>query len=335
MLPLLTEPAEQIDIHLRCGEVLLLGRYDEAEAAYRRALSLAERSGDAAASARCQHALGELFHLRGDNDTALTWLGQACAGWQALGRAEELGRTLEKTGGALCRKGAYAAAEQAGSESLALARTAEDRAYVLNVLGAVAASQGDTARARELLEEALAQFRQAGHKWGAATAIGNLGGLALEQHDYVAARAFTEEGLVRFREIGAKQGMGFSLQNLGMVAYGQGDYRAARAWFAESLALCREIGDKVFTVYDLIGLAGVAAEPGEDRRRAAQLAGAAEALRAATGLTLEPFDRGVYERAVAAAQASLGEEAFAAAFAAGQAMTLDEAVAYALGEDIR
>ena len=117
------------------------------------------------------------------------------------------------------------------------------------------------------------------------------------------------------------------------MAYGQGDYAAARASYAESLTLCREIGDKMFIVYDLLGLAGVAAEPGEDMRRAAQLAGAAEALRAAIGLTVEPFERGIYERAVAAAQAALGEEAFAAAFAAGQRMTLDEAVAYALGEE--
>jgi hypothetical protein len=35
---------------------------------------------------------------------------------------------------------------------------------------------------------------------------------------------------------------------------------------------------------------------------------------------------------VAAARAALGEEAWAAAFAAGQALTLEEAIAEALGE---
>ena len=334
LLPLLAEPAEQIDIHLRRGEVLLMGQWDEAEAAYRSALSLAEQSGDAAAIARCQYALGELFVLRGDCDTGLAWLGQARAGWQALGAAEELGRTLARTGSALWRKGEYAAAEQVLSEGLALARTAQDRAYALNVLGNVADDQGDMARARALTEEALAQFRQAGHKWGAAAAISNLGYYALCQHDYAAARPFLEEALVRCREIGDKQGMGAVLQNLGLVAHGQGDYAGARASYAEGLALCREIGDKVFIVYDLIGLAGVAAESGEDMRRAAQLAGAAEALRAAISMTLEPFERSIYERAVAAAQAGLGEEAFSAAFAAGQRMTMDEAVAYTLGEDV-
>lgn len=37
-----------------------------------------------------------------------------------------------------------------------------------------------------------------------------------------------------------------------------------------------------------------------------------------------------YERSVAVARATLGDEAFEAAYAKGQAMSLEEAVAYAL-----
>jgi hypothetical protein len=39
-----------------------------------------------------------------------------------------------------------------------------------------------------------------------------------------------------------------------------------------------------------------------------------------------------YERTVAAGRAALGEAAFAAAWAEGRAMSLDEAVEYALGD---
>jgi hypothetical protein len=45
-----------------------------------------------------------------------------------------------------------------------------------------------------------------------------------------------------------------------------------------------------------------------------------------------PVDKDDYERDVALARAQLGEEAFAAAWAEGQAMSLEEAIAYALGE---
>jgi len=49
------------------------------------------------------------------------------------------------------------------------------------------------------------------------------------------------------------------------------------------------------------------------------------------GLRLEPADRADFGRNVASALASLGEEAFAAAWAQGKAMTLDEAVQEASG----
>jgi hypothetical protein len=47
---------------------------------------------------------------------------------------------------------------------------------------------------------------------------------------------------------------------------------------------------------------------------------------------MAPPDRPVVDRAVAATRRSLGEEAFAAAWAEGRAMTLEQALAYALDE---
>jgi hypothetical protein len=43
-------------------------------------------------------------------------------------------------------------------------------------------------------------------------------------------------------------------------------------------------------------------------------------------------DRSLYERAIAAARAELGEEVFGTARAEGRAMTFEQAVAYALSE---
>jgi hypothetical protein len=47
---------------------------------------------------------------------------------------------------------------------------------------------------------------------------------------------------------------------------------------------------------------------------------------------MHPVDRGDYERDVALARAQLGEEAFVIAWATGQAMSLEQAIAYALEE---
>jgi hypothetical protein len=58
--------------------------------------------------------------------------------------------------------------------------------------------------------------------------------------------------------------------------------------------------------------------------------GAAEALREAQGRPLPPVERADYEREVGAVRAVLGEEAFAAAWAAGRAMTLEQVILFAL-----
>jgi hypothetical protein len=76
----------------------------------------------------------------------------------------------------------------------------------------------------------------------------------------------------------------------------------------------------------LEGFAHVAGAEG-DAERAARLFGAAEALREALGAPLPPVERAHYDRSVAATRAALGEEAFAAAWAEGRALSLEQAIA--------
>ena len=64
--------------------------------------------------------------------------------------------------------------------------------------------------------------------------------------------------------------------------------------------------------------------------RAARLLGAVEALLEATNDHVDPADRAEYDRDVAAARAQLDEATFAAAWAEGRAMTMEQAMAYAL-----
>jgi hypothetical protein len=65
--------------------------------------------------------------------------------------------------------------------------------------------------------------------------------------------------------------------------------------------------------------------------RTARLFGAAEALREKFCRPLPPVDRGDYD-CVPAARATLGEDLFAATWTEGRAMTLEQAIAYALEE---
>src|SRR5947209_20581134 len=96
------------------------------------------------------------------------------------------------------------------------------------------------------------------------------------------------------------------LHLLGRIETQRGELPAARRYHQQSLALNQQIGEKWMTPFNLEGLASVVATQGM-LRWAAQLWGAAEALREAIDVPRLPVDRVGYEQAVGAARAQLGE----------------------------
>lgn len=108
--------------------------------------------------------------------------------------------------------------------------------------------------------------------------------------------------------------------------------KQAVALLAESITLRHEIGDIGGIAWCLEKFAEIALTTGqratgprrqEDFRRAAQLFGAAEALRAPVNSAIDLVDQPAYERQVAIVQAMLDEVTFTGAWAEGQAMTLE------------
>ena len=81
----------------------------------------------------------------------------------------------------------------------------------------------------------------------------------------------------------------------------------------------------------LAGLAQVAGAAG-DAEGAARLFGAAEALRQAIGAPIHPPESALYESCIEAVRCRLGRQAFEAAWAEGRALSLEQAVAFALEE---
>lgn len=109
-----------------------------------------------------------------------------------------------------------------------------------------------------------------------------------------------------------------------MVANLQGDYPTARAFWKRGLELFAEDRDHSAIVFHLESLASLAAAEGASER-AVRLTAASTALRAASGTVLDDSFA-----ARPTPEKELSPEEFAAAWAEGQAMTVDEAVAYAL-----
>jgi predicted ATPase/DNA-binding CsgD family transcriptional regulator len=213
-------------------------------------------------------------------------------------------------------------------ECLKLYRELGDKrgiAIALNSLGHIALSNGDYAAARALAEESLPLLTELEDHWYMAEALYLAAYGFSAQGDYARACALGEEGLALCREVGDRKSIADLLHALGLFAYKQQDYAAAHAFYQESLAISGEVGEKWVATLCLTGLGEVVATQGKPAW-AARLWGAAESLRTVTGASLPPAERATYERSVTAARAQLGEQAFAAAWAQGRTMTLEQAL---------
>ena len=196
--------------------------------------------------------------------------------------------------------------------------------------------QGDNKSARPFLEESLAIRRELGDKLGIAVTLNTLGEVARAEGDYAKARSLYEESTALAREIGTQEIISANLTNLGAVAYHEGDFASARSFYMEALAITQELGHKAGISFSLDGFAAIVMRQGETER-AAQLAGAAEALREVIGFELETNELIFRNRYVAETRAALDEADFAAAYEQGRKLKLEEAVALCLeqnnGED--
>ncbi len=217
-------------------------------------------------------------------------------------------------------------------EALALFSEVGDKrgmSWALNDMGNLAYMEGDLQKAITLFEESLVLKRELGDQRDIAIGIGNLGEMARFSGDYERASSLFEESLTVQRQLKDKYGMAITITNIGYIASSQGDHDKALVHLQESLAICWELGDKVNTAGALAGLAGVAVAKGQ-AARAARLFGAVEAILDSVGALMNTTDKADYEQNVASARAQLGEEAWQAMWAAGRAMRIEQAIAYAL-----
>jgi DNA-binding CsgD family transcriptional regulator len=217
-------------------------------------------------------------------------------------------------------------------ESLALFRELtrkDDIALVLSDIGLTVLYLGDDERATALCEQSLALSRELGDLRGIASWLANLAIVTLARGDARRATDLCDESLAIRKALGYKGGCAHTLAILGRIALTQGFYERATACYIESLTLRQETGEKEGIATALEGLAVVTGMQGQPVN-AARLYGAASSLRTLLGAPLTPIDRPLYQQTIAALRAQLDEPTFLNAWAAGQALTLEEAIAEAV-----
>jgi tetratricopeptide (TPR) repeat protein len=161
--------------------------------------------------------------------------------------------------------------------------------------------------------------------------VNNLGSVALSRGDYERALELFEESLALGRERQDQDLCGLVLSNLGFTTLMLGDGQRARSLLRDGLIAAREIGIVDGFIQGFVGLAAVYAR--EDPARAARLLGRADMLCEETAAALEQLEGRVRDETEAELRARLGEDAYAAVYAEGHALALEDALALALRPD--
>ncbi len=229
-------------------------------------------------------------------------------------------------------RGDYETARKAYSDGLAAGQEAGDKQGVAlssRGLGLVAMQQGDAAAARKYFESGLAISRELDDKFGIAISLSFLGDLARTERDFVRARPLFEESLGLFRGLDNKSAVSDALNNLGAACFGEADFLLSKKHFAEAARLASELGNKMTISYSLDGFAALAVENG-DHDRAAQLCGAAEALRESIGYKIEPAEDIFRNAYLERLRTKLPDAAFSTAFQLGRLITPEKAIELAL-----
>jgi predicted ATPase/class 3 adenylate cyclase len=313
---------------------LVSGRPETASALLAESLSLFQETGDRRSAATALRHLGRIAALVGELVQARTRFEQALAISRELGDRAGQALNLLNLGGIAVQQGAYSRARADYDESLAIHRELEISGGVGRLLalqGELAEAEGDDRTAESRYRESLAVARQLGERSTAVLRLVGLARVAVAQGELASAQSLLMESETLDRQPIHKLAVAERLHAWGRLARARGEAAAARARYAESLAMLQEQGVRVRVPALLEAIASLWGEQGGGTQ-AARLLGAADALRTTMGTPVPASCRAAYEADVAAARAGMGEVAFAAAWAAGQALPWEQAVDEALRE---
>ncbi|MCW5851778.1 MAG: tetratricopeptide repeat protein [Anaerolineae bacterium] len=258
-------------------------------------------------------------------------IAEALALSRSLGDRRLIASSLSHSGHVVLQQGNYAAARALYMESVAMWRELDNRWMLANYLflrGYIAWVEGDYVQATSVCHESLALWRELRHQQRIANTLNLLGLIARGLGDDEEADRRYRESLDLFRAAAHGPGEAAVLHNLGRLSEAEADSARAMALFGTSLRLNHALGEWRGGAFCLIALGRVAEQVG-DSQRAGRLFGAAEALQSAGGPLIIPDDRVEYDFDDKAPAVML-DEPYQAAWMEGRAMTLEQAVAYAL-----
>ncbi len=309
-----------------------LGEVAAARAAAEEGLAVSRRIGNERGEAYALRGIGFAASVAGDLRAAVAAYEAALAIFRRLGEHWAGLNTLTELGWVALQQGNLGRARDLGKEAKDLAHAAGDLPLELNadfLLGRVALEEEDLDAAGGLLAEAADEFARLGEDLLAAAVRLTLAAVAVYRGDAARARTLTGHAVSVHRASGTPLLLALALVEAAAIQVDLGDAADAAGLIAEALDLTRSGEFRLVEAEAVEGAAWVSSATG-DASGAARMLGAAAAMREATEGGMPPSRRTRLEATEAAARAALGEDAFAAAYAAGGALGREAAAAEAL-----
>jgi tetratricopeptide (TPR) repeat protein len=281
---------------------------------------------------RLAAGLGSFWNERGYFQEGRQWLEAGLAQRGHLPK-DLLAQTLRAAGRLAGRQGDFDRAEAYAQESVSLWRELGDKANLaraLNTLAAVCSERGDVAGSVAYNEEALQLNRELNDQWGVAQALSDVGWSAVFLGDVARGTPLLEESLALQRQLQDTFGIAWSALALGVARFLQGESDPAAALLSESLRLFGALHNHWYIAGCLEIIAAIASAR-QRYQRAAQLLGAHDRLVEAMGAKIPLFwERAIRQPLLAQLNTAIDETTFTAAWSAGQALTFEQALEYAL-----
>ena len=330
------EQQRRVEMGLRLATALFPAWYMRGQASeglrwLESVLSRSEADGYPVLRARALCGAGGLASQRGDYLLAQSYAEESLALARPHGDKWSAAVSLVNLAAIARYQSDYQTAQTHAEAALAAARQLGDKATLalaLVNLGVVAKYRRNDAAAVAYCQEGLELARELDDMWTASIALTTLGTVARYEDRFRAAESYYREALEIARRLGDRWIMAIALPYLGVVATARKEYRRARSLFQEHLEVQREVGLKREIATALGDLAALEVEEGYFTR-AVRLWGAAEALRSRIQAVIPPTEHERYQRVLTVARKELGEESFEQALTAGEAMSVEEALAYA------
>ncbi|MCA1830589.1 MAG: tetratricopeptide repeat protein [Actinomycetota bacterium] len=300
---------------------------DAAQEHFEEALEIFRAQGRADRVATLLYSLGNVARMKRDLPGATALYDEALKLARVSNNHDVESAALFALGAVANNRRDLGQAERYYREALAVARslgTDPDIAMILMALGGIKWEQGDAIEGRALLEESKQIHERLSYRLGVAMVGLTLAEIDRAAGDPKAARAHIEAAMPVIEESGARRPVGLAMEILADIERDDGNIDAAERALRDGVALRLGMRDAQGVAALLERAAGLAALR-EHHRTAAELFGAALAVRDSIGAPVPPSARARYEADVDAVRSVLGAEAFDDAVARGRALSLEEA----------